>query len=232
MKIHCIIVDDEPVSRVILKKYIREIPSLELQCECSDAFEAGEHLSRNKTDLVFLDINMPRLSGISFARSLVSSPLLVFTTAYPEYAVEGFELNAVDYLVKPFSFERFMKSVNRAMELLEQSGHSPATESSVLVRADKRIYALKIPDILCVEGCGDYIRLVRKNEKPLIIHETIKNFLDNLPAESFIRVHRSYIVNLSAIEYIDGNTLFLKDRSVPLGMKYRQEFLDRLKEMP
>jgi len=229
MKASCIIVDDEPASREILGKYISDIPSLKLSGECRDAFEATAKLAETPVDLIFLDINMPRLSGISFARSLTTQPLIIFTTAYPEYAVEGFELDAVDYLVKPFSFERFLKAVNRAFERLERQKNEHDPAPSVLVRADKKIYALQLSSIAFIEGCGDYIRLALDDGRKLVVHDTIKRFTAALPEEDFIRIHKSYVLNLSFMDYIEGNMISVLDENLPVSPMYRQELISKLK---
>lgn len=224
----CMIIDDEPASRDILKRYICELPGLSLECECRDAFEASEKLSENSPDLLFLDINMPRLSGISFARSLSRAPLIIFTTAYPEYAVEGFELEAVDYLVKPYSFERFLKAVNRAFDRLEQAAPGEQKESTLLIRSDRKIYNLRTSELSWIEGCGDYIKVHLQDGKMLVVHDTIKDFIGGLPQRTFMRIHRSYVVNVSRIEYIEGNMVHIEGTSVPASPVYRQELLDRL----
>jgi DNA-binding LytR/AlgR family response regulator len=219
------IIDDEPASRDILQRYIRDTPVLSLQCTCRDAFEASEKLSQHPVDLLFLDINMPRLSGISFARSLSRKPLIVFTTAYPEYAVEGFELEAVDYLVKPFSFERFLKAVNRAADREEQ-GARP--EPAILIRSDKKIYSLRLSTLSHIEGCGDYIKLHLDDGKMLVVHDTIKRFLGDLPPETFMRIHRSWIINVERVEYLEGNMVHLGKNAIPVSPATRQVLLDLL----
>ena len=183
----CIIIDDEPLSRDVLRKYLAEVSDLEIAAECSDAIQATRILNKRPVDILFLDINMPGLSGISFARSLSKSPQIIFTTAYPEYAVEGFELNATDYLVKPYSFERFLLAVNRALERLREHQNG-ANEGRVLVKADKKLFALPFSDISIIEGQGDYIR-IRTRGEILVVHDTIKNFLSSLPAHEFMRIH-------------------------------------------
>jgi len=225
----CIIVDDEPVSRGILRKYISDIPSLQLLGECKDAFEATKMLTDSKVDILFLDINMPRLSGIRFARSLSSAPLIIFTTAYPEYAVEGFDVNAVDYLVKPFAFERFLKSVNRAIEILAHSKDSDLHEENILVRSDKKVYALKAEDIAYIEGCGDYIKIFRIDDSALMVHDTLKGFLSSLPEDLFMRIHKSYLVNLKKVSYLEGNTVRVLEKQLPLSPGLRETILERLK---
>ncbi|MFO7669223.1 MAG: response regulator transcription factor [Bacteroidales bacterium] len=222
----CIIVDDEPLSRDILRKYINEVKDLELLAECADGFEATHHLLQANVDLLFLDINMPELSGISLARSLTHAPLIIFTTAYPEFAVEGFELDALDYLVKPYSFERFLKAVNRALERLSSENGSGIQTRKILVKADKRLFALEPGNILFVEGQGDYIRIHLDHMK-LMVHETIKNFMDSLPGESFMRVHKSWVVNLGKISFIEGNQVRIGTENIPVSPVLREELLER-----
>ena len=223
---NCLIVDDEPLSRDVLRKYIAEVKDLQLLAECRSAVEASHQMNLQQVDIIFLDINMPGLSGISFARSLKASPLIVFTTAYPEYAVEGFELDATDFLVKPYSFERFMKAVNKALERLSNNNIPTADEGKILVKADKKLYALKLSDILLVEGQGDYIR-IRTTGENLVVHNTIKNFLNNLPANEFMRIHKSYVVNLKRIEYIEGNQVRVGEHTLPVSPVHREELLSR-----
>ena len=221
----CLIVDDEPLSRDVLRKYISEIKDLDLQAECSNAAEASHELNKTGVDIIFLDINMPGLSGISFARSLRVSPLIIFTTAYPEYAVEGFELDATDYLVKPYSFERFLKAVNRALERLQEN-QVRETEGKILVKADKKLYALLYSEILLIEGQGDYIR-IRTARENLVVHDTMKRFLSRLPEESFMRIHKSFVINLEHISYIEGNQVRIGDHSIPVSPAQRDELLSR-----
>jgi len=223
---NCLIVDDEPLSRDVLRKYIAEVKDLQLLAECGNAVEASHLLNIHQIDIIFLDINMPGLSGISFARSLTVSPLIIFTTAYPEYAVEGFELDATDYLVKPYSFERFLKAVNRALEQLSAYNGYSADEGKILVKADKKLYALKFSEILLIEGQGDYIRIRTEGEN-LVVHDTIKNFLANLPENEFMRIHKSYVANLKRIEYIEGNQVRIGGHMIPVSPVHREELLSR-----
>ena len=222
----CLIVDDEPLSRDVLRKYIHQVKDLELVGECGDAAEATFQLNKVRVDMIFLDISMPGLSGISFARSLTSSPLIIFTTAYPEYAVEGFELDATDYLVKPYSFERFLKSVNRAFERLQENGNSVTSQGKILVKADKKLYALQFSELLFIEGLGDYIQ-IHTDKKTLVVHDTIKNFLASLPEQEFMRVHKSYVINLKRIEYIEGNQVRIGEHSISVSPQLREELLTR-----
>jgi len=222
----CLIVDDEPLSREVLRKYIAEVKDLQLLAECSNAVEATHQLNLRQIDIIFLDINMPGLSGISLARSLKVSPLIVFTTAYPEYAVEGFELDATDYLVKPYSFERFLKAVNRALDRLQENNSHVAEEGKILVKADKKLYALLFSEILFMEGQGDYIR-IRTDHKNLVVHDTIKSFLATLPEQEFMRIHKSYVINLKRIEYIEGNQVRIGEHTLPVSPVHREELLMR-----
>lgn len=226
----CIIIDDEPLSRDVLRKYIGELKDLTLLAECHNAFEATDFLNTEQVDLLFLDINMPGLSGISFARSLTVSPLIIFTTAYPEYAVEGFELNALDYLVKPYSFERFLKAVNRANERLLELNTEGDVSRKIVVKADKKIYALGFSEIQYMEGQGDYIK-VHLVDKMLVVHQTLKSILESLPEEEFMRIHKSYLVNLTHIEFIEGNQVKVGEHSIPVSPPNREELIQRFSSL-
>lgn len=226
MTANCLIVDDEPLSRDVLRRYIDEITDLHLVAECHNAVEATNQINKVRIDILFLDINMPGISGISFARSLTIAPLIVFTTAYPEYAVEGFELDATDYLVKPYSFERFLKAVNRALERLRENHDGETGSGKILVKADKKIYALLFTEILFLEGQGDYIR-IRTEKLNLVVHDTIKNFLTSLPEKEFMRIHKSYVINLKCIEYIEGNQVRIGQHTIPVSPVHKEELLTR-----
>ncbi|TFG90353.1 MAG: response regulator transcription factor [Syntrophobacterales bacterium] len=222
----CMIVDDEPLSRDILRKFISEVKTLELVAECPDAFEATHQLGQKQVDILFLDINMPGLTGISMARSLTHAPLIVFTTAYPRFAVEGFELDAIDYLVKPYSFERFLKSVNRAMERLSNGNNLESSPRRIMVKADKKLYAVETDRILYIEGQGDYIR-IHMDQMRLVVHDTLKGFMESLPGEDFMRIHKSFVVNLKRIGFIEGNQVRINAESIPVSPVYKEELLDR-----
>lgn len=227
MKVNCIIVDDEPIARDLLKKYILDIPALRLVKECSNAFEATEVLMEQEVGLIFLDINMPRLSGMAFYRSLSNPPAVIFTTAYSEYALEGFEVEATDYLLKPFSFERFYQAVNRVLEKQGSPGQK-AGEEYILLKADKKIHRIKISEILYIEGLGDYVK-VHLPASFLIVHDTLQHIHDILP-DAFVRVHKSYVVSTNHIQFIDGNVASLKEKEIPIGLKYKEDFLNALKK--
>ena len=222
----CIIVEDEPLAQNVLKKYIADHPSLELVGTCTDALEAQGVLNKHDVQLIFLDINLPKLSGINFIKTLLQSPLIIFTTAYPEFAVEGFELNAVDYLLKPFSFERFLKAVNKVVEKLNNPMVSKKEEknSYIFFRSDKKIHKVDLENILYIEAIGDYMKVITDSGQ-LIINETMKNLQEELPAGSFIRVHKSFIISRSKIKYIEGNYVQIEDKSIPIGATYRNDVL-------
>jgi DNA-binding LytR/AlgR family response regulator len=220
----CIIVEDEPLAQNVLRKYIGDHPTLELMGICNDALEAQTTLSQGNIDLVFLDINLPKLSGTNFIRTLVRAPLVIFTTAYPEFAVEGFELNAVDYLLKPFSFERFLKAVNKAIEKLSTANQPGDGNKSgfIFLKSDKKIHKVDLDSIHFIEAIGDYMKVVTDNGQ-LIINETLKKLQEELPVRSFIRVHKSFIISRNKIKFIEGNYVQLENKSIPIGATYRNE---------
>ena len=219
----CLIVEDEPLSQEILESYIKDCPHLVLKGICNDAIMANTILLDEKIDLLFLDINMPKINGIEWLKSIDERPEVIFTTAFPEYAVEGFDLNALDYLLKPFSFNRFLKAVNKFMSLqknLEKSKLVP--ESIITVKSNKKTYLLKTSDVNYIESDGDYLKLYR-NEDCIVIHETLKSFESKLPAKDFLRIHRSFIINLGKIDYLEGNQLCICKKMIPVANSYREE---------
>lgn len=224
--VNCMIIDDEPLSRDILRRYISEVRELELAGECTDAMEATGVLAKQRVDLLFLDIQMPGLSGISFARALTAAPLIIFTTAFPQYAVEGFELNAVDYLVKPYSFERFLKAVHRAMEIMKQQRGTEEAPRRVVLKADRKLYSVDPFEILYMEGQGDYVRICFR-ERKLVVHGTLRQMEESMPADAFMRIHKSYVVNLKQISFIEGNQVRIGEHVVPVSPSQREELLKR-----
>ena len=232
MNLSCIVVDDEPLAREILEKYISDCPMLDNRASCANAFEAIEILEQGSIQLVFLDINMPKLSGISMIRTLEDPPEIIFTTAYPEYAVEGFELDAVDFLVKPFSFERFMKAVNKVSKRYEFRGQKTNGLSSdestyLMAKSNGKIYRLHLDEVLLLEAFGDYVR-IHTRTGIITTHDTLKNLGKSLPAEGFMRVHRSYIIALDRIRFLEGNRLRVGEHDIPLGQSYREHLLQYL----
>lgn len=226
MSINCLIVDDEPLSRDVLRNYVQDHPDLNLQGECKDAFEAMTALEQNTIDLIFLDINMPKLSGINFYKSLNQKPMVIFTTAYPEFAVEGFELDAIDYLLKPFSFERFVKAINKVKG--KNGSQEKEISDFIMLKADKKMYRTAYEDILFFESLGDYVK-VHTKERVLIIASTLKKLLTELPESLFIRTHKSFIISKSKVEYIEGNQIKIGDQMVSIGQAYREAVLNQLK---
>jgi DNA-binding LytR/AlgR family response regulator len=176
--------------------------------------------------LMFLDINLPEMSGVSFLRSLVHPPLVIFTTAYPQYAIEGFDLEIVDFLLKPFSFERFSKAVNKAKDRMNTMGMLPVS-TKISVKSDRRIYQVGIDDILFVLACGDYVSLFFSDKK-LVVHGTLKSWEEKLKGFSFQKVHRTTLVNLQKIDHLDGNMIHVGSHKLPLSEPYKQDLLDRM----
>lgn len=227
--IKAIIVDDEPLALDVLETYIEQLPEIELVARCENALEAREVLKDQTVDLMFLDINMPQLTGIDFLKTLTVRPKVIFTTAHPDYAVEGFELDAVDYLMKPIPLDRFMKAVNKVIEM---SGNNQAAEKQdenfIFVKADKKLIKVNFEDILYIEGLKDYV-IIRQNEGRVITLQTMKSLEAKLPDTIFKRIHRSYIVNIGAIDAVVGNMIELKEKSqvkhIPIGKNYRDELL-------
>ncbi len=227
--IRCIAVDDEPLSLRIIEKYTADLPQLQLVATCNNAFEAMEALRQHPVDLMFLDINMPKLSGISLLRSLERQPLVIFTTAYPEFAVEGFELEAVDYLLKPFSLERFIKAVNRAADRLAAAPtQEPQRSSFLFVKADKKLYKVDFQDISYLEAYGDYVKVFTK-DKMLLTKERLATIEQQLPPALFFRIHRSYIIALAAIEFIEGNLVKIGKEKLPISEGLKEALMEKMK---
>ena len=233
--INAIIVDDEPLALDVLETYIDKLPEINLVARCNNALEANEALKNNSIDLMFLDIQMPQLTGIDFLKTLKNPPLVIFTTAYANYAIEGFELNAIDYLLKPISLERFMKAVNKAIEQIElQRKDSPAPAEAedsdfIFVKADKKLVKIKYSDILYVEGLKDYV-IIRMDTNRVITLQTMKSLEDKLPSNIFKRIHRSYIVNIDRINAVVGNMIEINEKGqakhLPIGKNYREDLLN------
>ncbi len=226
-KINCIIIDDEPLSQDILKDYVENCPELALSGVFPNALQAREAILTGEIHLLLLDIHMPGLSGINLVKSLHNPPLVVFITAYPEYAVEGFELDAVDYLLKPVSYERFLKAVNRVVEKLKNDRQPETSGDHILVKADKKMFRIDLSDIFYIEAQGDYIK-IHTTARTLMVYDTLSGFEEKLPPDRFLRIHKSYIVSLSKIEYIEGNQIKIKEILLPVSQKYHDELLARL----
>ena len=226
MSIRTIIVDDEPLALRVLEKYVNSNPLLTLASNFTDPLEAFAYLQEHPVDLLFLDINMPELSGLALVRSLTHPPVVVFTTAYPEYAVEGFEVEAADYLVKPIAPERFLKAVEKAHRLLRPALKEESSQFLV-VRADRKIYRLPLEDLLYLQAYGDYVKIVCRN-KVITPKEKLRTLGEMLPADRFLRIHRSFIVALNKIEYMEGKLVHIAGQSIPVAQAQRDTLLDFL----
>ena len=225
--IRCLIVDDEPLSRQVLKGFVADHPDLELAGESKDALEAMSFLEKYEVDLLFLDINMPKLSGVNFYKSLQKKPEVIFTTAYSEFAVEGFELNAIDYLIKPIAFERFIKAIQKVKDKFGQNSTSLPVQDYIMLKADKKMYRTPYEDILFCEALGDYVK-VHLKDKVLIVTTTMKKLLAELPEQIFLRTHKSYIINKTKVEYIEGNQIKIGSQMISIGQSYRDVVLKAL----
>lgn len=230
MKIKCIVIDDEELARVLLTEYIEKIPNLELAGAFSSPLQALEVLQREKIDLVLLDIQMPDLTGIQFLKSLESKPVVIFTTAYPEFALEGYELDVVDYMVKPFTLERFLHGINKAIKILKGAKHEPDKINGdfLIVYADHKIYRIELSSILYIEGLREYVSYYTSDGKRIIALESLKKLEEILPKDKFIRTHRSYIVPINLIKVIEGNNVLINGKFIPIGVSYREEVLKRV----
>lgn len=231
-QLRCLIADDEPIARKILETYIEDIPNLELASSCKNAFEVLEYLQKEKVDLLFLDINMPKFSGISLIKSLSHKPAIIITTAYPEYAVEGFELAVTDYLLKPFSLERFLQAIlkvskpEKSNPVLETQKTEP--NDSIFVKSDKKLVKLRFNEIHHIEAYGNYVKI--HAEKLLLTSQSLTEFLERLP-ENFVRIHKSYVINFDKIELFDGNQVVLQNEAkLVIGKSYRKDFMHRIED--
>ncbi len=225
MKYQSVIVDDEPLARKVIRDYIKDIPDLHILDECSSALEVPPILSENQVDILYIDIQMPRLNGIEFVRQLKEPPLIIFTTAYSEYAVEAFEVEAFDYLVKPFSFERFYTSFLKVKNYLADTDNQKPVQT-ITIREGKRIYRINLDDITYLQAYGDYIRIFTE-EKTYLTLMTLQHMQDLLD-QSFQRVHRSYIVRLDKIHYVEGHHLVINEEKIPISNTYRDQLLARI----
>lgn len=217
----CLIIDDEPAAREVLRTYINDVSELTLIGEFKNALEARSFLKEHEIDLIFLDINMPRLSGIEFLKSLTNPPKVILSTAYSDYALDGYELDVIDYLLKPFSFERFLKAVEKAERVFSKPAQS---EPYISIKADGKLFRIPFDEIQFAESQGDYIT-VHTTDNKITFYQTLKDFCEQLPEHQFIRIHRSYLISLSAIEYVEGNMVKIEQKMIPVGKSYRDDFL-------
>ena len=240
MIVKCIAIDDEPLALRQIKSYIDRAEQLELVAACRSALEAQQILSQTKVDLIFVDINMPDMNGLDFVRSLDSAHYIVFTTAHPEFAIDGFKLNALDYLLKPFTFEEFMKATHKVISLVDLMQRCHAAENAInhseaenkdkefiTVKADYKTQLVRVADIVYLESAGEYVRLHIDDSPTITTLFRLKNMESALPQDSFLRVHRSYIVNIKRISSYTKGRIFLDNGEyIPLGENYRKSFFE------
>jgi DNA-binding LytR/AlgR family response regulator len=237
MKINCLIVDDEPIARDIIKSYCEHLEMLHVVASCGNALEAKTILQAQRIDILFLDINMPVIDGVSFAKTLKNQPQIIFTTAYKEYAADAFDLAACDYLLKPFSFDRFIIAVDKAFEKLQakpdkkdqevMTDASSKTEDFIFIKTDGRIYKIRHDELLYAEAQGNYTRIV--TEKSVLMPKMpISNFEELLPASLFLRTHRSFLINKAKIGHIEGNRVFIGNTEIPIGSNYKESLFKEL----
>lgn len=221
MEIKCIITDDEPIARKGLRNYIEKIDFLSLTGECEDAIQLNTMLKTAQPDLLFLDIEMPHISGLELLSSIHNPPKVIIISAYEQYALKGYELDVVDYLLKPVSFERFLKAVNKVHDLLEKEMKNTG-EKYVFVKSDKQLKKILLREILFIESMENYITIYTTSSKE-IVYTTLKHMLDSLPGENFLQVHRSYIANIEHIKSIEGNLLNIGTHKVPVARNLRDK---------
>jgi DNA-binding LytR/AlgR family response regulator len=231
MTYNCLIVDDEQLARNLLKGYVAKIPELHLVGECKNPLEARAILQQQTVHLLLLDIEMPDIRGTDFLRSLDRKPAVIFTTAYSEYALESYDLNAADYLVKPISFERFLKAIHKVLahawpQHQPKATADPAT-AYLVVHADHKLYKVPLVDIEYIEGLREYVSYFTK-EKRIVALESLKNLEERLPADQFMRVHKSYIVPIAKIKTMEGNQLQIGTKMIPVGRSYRDIVLKKI----
>ena len=229
--INCVIIDDEPYARELLEMYVDRIPFLNLLSSCPSVMEAMKILNdgvlAKSVDLIISDVDMPEVSGMEFIKSLERKPKVIFITAHSKYAVEGFEVNASDYIVKPVSFERFLKSILKVRESIVPV--SSDDNQTLFVKDGHKIYKVDVVDIAYLEGMRDYVKIVKKDDSTIVTHSTLKNMLEDLP-DNFLRVHKSFIVNIDNMATIFGNMIELKNIQfkVPIGKQFKEDVLCKL----
>jgi DNA-binding LytR/AlgR family response regulator len=226
-RINCLVVDDDPSSLALLEHYISKVFFLKLVKKCQHAIEAMQILEEERIDLLFLDICMPDIDGIQFLKSIQSKPLVIFTTGFKEYALNGYDFDIVDFLLKPFDFERFLKAVNKAHNLISKSSMTPAQlhkpKQFIFVKADYKLVKINLEDILFVEGLKDYIKIYTK-QKLILTLMSISAIEEKLPADEFFRLHRSYIISLSKIDSVSRHRVIIGEKFIPVSVPYREKF--------
>jgi DNA-binding LytR/AlgR family response regulator len=230
---NCILIDDEPLARQGLERMLENISSLVLMDSFSNALDANEYLKNNEVELMFLDIEMAALNGLDFAKSLVNKPLIIFVTAYPQYALDSYEIDAIDYLVKPVRMERLLKAVNKAenyLKLLQKNQDEPETASVeddyVFIKSDRRFVKIFFKEILFIEGLKDYV-IIQTESKKVLTAMNIKTIHAQLPDKNFTRVSKSFIVNTDHIISVDTHSIYIKDEEIPVGSNFKEEFFEK-----
>ncbi|MBF8964134.1 response regulator transcription factor [Pontibacter sp. FD36] len=237
MKLRCLIVDDEPLALDVLETFVERLDNLELVCRCSNAVEAYNCLQTEHIDLIFLDIQMPKLTGIDFLKSIPNPPKVIFTTAYRDYALDSYELNAVDYLLKPIAFDRFLKAVAKVTPAEPKGIAGPPAAAShaepdfrdafIYLKADKKMVKVMLADILYIESLKDYIR-VKTDTKEIISYQKISFLEEKLPTDKFLRIHRSFIISLDKVQAFSATTVDVGKAEIPIGRLYKNEVLQVL----
>ncbi len=229
-KVKCLIIDDEPLALDLIESYVNKTAFLELVGRCSSAFKAIEYLSENKIDLLFLDIQMPGLTGLEFSKSLQNGPRIIFTTAYGQYALEGFKADAIDYLVKPFNYTEFLKASTKALTWFSMVNNEKKTEpeqtaTSLLVRSESKLVKINLNQIIYIEGLGDYVKIhLEGNSSTVLTQMTLKSLEEKLPTKTFFRVHKSYIVQIDKIQTIERNRIVFGKVFIPISPSVKDEF--------
>jgi DNA-binding LytR/AlgR family response regulator len=222
--ITCIIIDDEPLAAELLQSYVDREPQLKLLGTFNDAETGADFVRNNQVDLMFLDIQMPHVNGIQLLKSLASPPMVIFTTAYSEYAAEGFELDAIDYLLKPFSMERFQRAVAKACEYQRSLSGKAESDANpyIFVKSEYQVIKINYDDIRYIEALDDYIKICTTNSRPILTLMTLKTITEKLPADKFARVHRSYIISLARIESVRNKRIRIGEIEIPIGSSYAE----------
>jgi DNA-binding LytR/AlgR family response regulator len=235
MKTRCLIVDDEPLARELIKGYVAKLENFEIVAECSDAMKALNVLRAKTVDLIFMDIQMPQITGIEFLKTLKHAPKVIITTAYREYALDGFDLDVVDYLLKPITFERFLKSVNKYYQMNQddvqlvtsQGNEKGAEETFIYVKENKKVIKIYLSEIKYIEGLSEYVQIYTDKRK-VIVKTSLTLMEEKLPAEQFLRIHKSYIISVNKIEAFTANTIEIQNKELPIGRSYKNVVLNLL----
>lgn len=224
-----IIIDDEPLAHEIIEEFCSMLPHLQLEKHCYNAMEAMQFLNENTVDFMFLDINMPKLKGLDFLKTLTNPPKTIITTAYKEHAIEGFELNVVDYILKPFSFDRLVTAVNKVSNTIqtpnsvrEDVSTSETSPKQFFVKGDKKQHQIAIDNLLYIEAYGNYTKLFLEDDM-IVSHEKISYYETLLEASNFLRVHKSFLVSIGKIKFIEGNRIVINDHKIPIGQTYKNQ---------